>query len=104
MHTIPIDSTDAREQRELEDARTEAETAADVRHESECRGGWLGLDVDERPIPCARCRPHLTHVACRTCSVPWQSCETLRTAGRGRCCADCDHEPATGNQTSRGRR
>lgn len=25
----------------------------------ECQGGYLGLDAEERPIPCPRCRPHL---------------------------------------------
>lgn len=91
MH-IPTDSADAREQRELEQARTEAEAAEAVRHDLECRGGWRGEDETGRPRPCLRCRPHLAHVACRTCSAPWQSCQSLRSIRRGPCCPECDHE------------
>lgn len=92
VRTIPTDSTDAREQRELEAAHAEAEHATDLQHARQCHGGWLGLDGDERPIPCPRCRPHLVHVPCRTCSAPWQSCRTAVGIGRGACCVDCDHE------------
>lgn len=28
-------------------------------HDPRCRSGWLGEDIDGRPIPCLRCRPHL---------------------------------------------
>lgn len=28
-----------------------------------CRGGWAGEDADGRPVPCARCKPHLTSSA-----------------------------------------
>jgi hypothetical protein len=91
---IPIDSTDAREQRELEQARSEA-AAHDVRlHDAECRGGWRGQDAEGRPRACLRCRPHLAHVACRICSVPWQSCQNLTSIRRGPCCTACDHRPA----------
>lgn len=29
-------------------------------HEARCKNGWLGEDAEGRPIPCTRCRPHLT--------------------------------------------
>ena len=29
-------------------------------HNPRCRRGWLGTDLDGRPIPCLTCRPHLT--------------------------------------------
>lgn len=25
-----------------------------------CKKGWLGYDAEDRPIPCLRCKPHLT--------------------------------------------
>lgn len=28
-----------------------------------CHRGWLGEDLDGRPIPCLRCRPHLRKTA-----------------------------------------
>lgn len=95
MFTIPIDSADAAEQRELEQAWAELELADDRRHDSECRGGWRGEDEDGRPRACLRCRPHLAHVACRTCSALWQSCQSLHAIGRGPCCDDCDHQPVS---------
>jgi hypothetical protein len=104
MRTVPIDSADVREQRELDQARAEAERAAADRHAATCRGGWLGLDDDERPIACPRCRPHLLHVPCRTCSVPWQSCQALHAIRRGRCCPECDHLPAREDQLTVPRR
>lgn len=96
MHTFPVSSQDAREQRELEQAFAEAEAEEQRTHAATCRGGWIGLDHDERPVPCTVCRPHLAHVACRTCSAPWQSCQSLTTIGRGPCCPDCDHAPRLG--------
>lgn len=24
-----------------------------------CSNGWLGTDLDDRPVPCLLCRPHL---------------------------------------------
>jgi hypothetical protein len=33
------------------------------RHDPRCLGGWLGTDLDGRPIPCLQCRPHLTQTA-----------------------------------------
>lgn len=93
MITIPTDSTDAREQRELEAARAASDAEQAEEHAKVCRGGWLGLDIDDRPIPCPRCRPHLLHVPCRTCCSPWQSCDHLKIIGRGPCCDDCNHDP-----------
>lgn len=41
-----------------------------VAHDSRCRSGWLGEDLDGRPIPCLRCRPHLASTAVvNDCSV-----------------------------------
>lgn len=93
MRTIPTDSTDAREQREAEAQAEAAERLERLSHDEQCRGGWLGLDADERPKPCPRCRPYLAYVTCRTCSAPHQSCQTLQGARRGRCCDYCDHAP-----------
>jgi hypothetical protein len=28
-------------------------------HDPRCRNGWLGYDLEHRPIPCLVCRPHL---------------------------------------------
>lgn len=33
-----------------------------IAHDPRCRRGWLGEDLDGRPIPCLRCRPHLIRV------------------------------------------
>ena len=39
-------------------------------HDPRCRSGWLGEDLDGRPIPCLRCRPHLASTAVvNDCSV-----------------------------------
>ncbi|NLE82383.1 MAG: hypothetical protein GX610_22965 [Rhodococcus sp.] len=32
-------------------------------HDPDCRAGWLGQDLDGRPIPCLQCRPHLARTA-----------------------------------------
>ena len=95
---IPADSTDARELRELEEARG-ADDDEGLRilqppggeHDVRCRGGWLGEDDEARPIPCEQCRPWLAHGVCRTCSAPFQACENLRSIRRGPCCDHCDH-------------
>ncbi|MCM0622843.1 hypothetical protein [Nocardioides bruguierae] len=89
----PIDSTDAREQREAE-AEAAAALQLEARvHAATCRGGWLGEDDEGRPRPCPRCRPHLVHVSCRTCQAPWQSCRSLTEIRRGPCCDQCNHDP-----------
>lgn len=28
-------------------------------HSPDCRSGWLGNDIDGRPVPCLICKPHL---------------------------------------------
>ena len=93
MRAIPIDSTDARELRELEQDQVAADATERERHDQECRGGWRGEDADGRPVACLTCRPHLAHTPCRTCSAPWQSCQSLKSIRRGPCCTDCDHHP-----------
>ncbi|WP_157514994.1 hypothetical protein [Nocardioides sp. J54] len=32
---------------------------ADRWHDPRCRDGWLGEDLQGRPVPCLQCRPHL---------------------------------------------
>ncbi|NPC96612.1 hypothetical protein [Nocardioides sp. zg-DK7169] len=96
MATIPLDSSDAREHREAEAARLEAEAAAQREHAETCRGGWLGEDDEGRPVPCRRCRPWLAHVSCRICSAPYQACHNLTTIRRGPCCDGCNHTPTHG--------
>lgn len=97
---IPVDSTDAREQREAEAAAAAETDRHDVQphravpHDPRCRAGWLGEDTDGRPIPCTTCRPHLAHIACRTCSTTWPTCQALVHADHGPCCDLCDHHPA----------
>lgn len=101
----PMDSADAREQREaeaeraaeaarLEREKAEARAAEAAEHAERCTGGWLGLDADERPVPCPVCRPWTQAVRCWTCSAPPRSCDELQTIRRGRCCPECDHRPA----------
>lgn len=34
-------------------------TAPSGGHDPRCRRGWLGEDLDGRPVPCLICRPHL---------------------------------------------
>lgn len=34
-----------------------------IAHDPRCRSGWLGQDLDGRPIPCLQCRPHLRKTA-----------------------------------------
>jgi hypothetical protein len=94
MH-VPIDSTDAREQRELEQARAEAEGLENIRHSLTCRGGWLGEDEEGRPRPCPRCRPALMHVACHLCGVSHQACALQQAHRRGPCCPSCNHSRRT---------
>lgn len=95
MLRIPVDSTDAREQRELEAERVEAE-ASDARdHAERCRGGFLGEDAAGRPIACTRCRPHLLNVPCWTCGTAYDACNHQRAARRGRCCDGCNHSRRT---------
>jgi hypothetical protein len=91
VFAIPTDSTDAREQREIEHERVEAERAEETAHASDCVGGWLGEDAEGRPRPCPRCRPSLMHVPCRTCGVAYQACTLQGARRRGPCCDACDH-------------
>ena len=89
-YRIPVDSTDARELRELE-AEHEREQAVAALHDPRCRNGWLGETPQGHPIPCTHCRPHLKARTCLTCSTPAQACEAEQAAGH-RCCPDCSHE------------
>lgn len=91
MRSIPTDSTDAREQREAEAEQNQAEIQERRRHAAECRSGWLGEDDAGRPVACPRCRPHLLHTPCHTCSTPYAACTTQQAARRGPCCDTCDH-------------
>jgi hypothetical protein len=95
MTSFPRDSTDAREQREAEQARLEQAAAHRREHDERCRSGWLGDDAEGRPIPCPVHRPHLLHVACWTCSSPYEACATGRAALRGACCPACQHSRRT---------
>lgn len=52
----PVDSTEAREQREAQAERDRLEA---IPHEQRCHDGRLGEDHNGRPIPCPTCRPHL---------------------------------------------
>lgn len=88
---IPIDSTEAREQREAEQLDLEAADQERRRHDRDCRGGWLGEDDQGRPRPCLRCRPWLAVRACPTCSTTYAACVLQRDQRRGRCCPDCNH-------------
>lgn len=100
MLTIPIDSTDAREQREAERDQAEHDAAQAGHHAAACRRGWLGEDSEGRPIPCTRCRPHLAHVACPTCSTPYAACQSQLTQRRGPCCPLCRHLPSSGGDAA----
>lgn len=91
---IPLDSADAREQREAEAEADGVGVGTADAHPADCRGGWLGEDAKGRPRPCLACRPHLAHGACRSCSSPWASCQSLRLTGKGPCCLTCNHHPA----------
>lgn len=90
---IPTDSTDAREQRELEHAQAEAAREEVLRHSEECTGGWLGEDLEGRPRPCPQCRPYLQRVDCRTCGVGHEACVHQLQLRRGPCCDRCCHSP-----------
>ena len=96
MYAIPVDSTDAREQREAELEREAEDQAELARHDEQCVDGWLGDDDQARPIPCPRCRPALLHVACRTCGVAYEACTTQRGRRRGPCCDHCEHSRRAG--------
>ncbi|MCZ4077282.1 hypothetical protein O1W68_04945 [Rhodococcus sp. H36-A4] len=41
----------------------EEQSRDDRPHDPRCRKGWLGYDLDGRPIPCLQCRPHLRKTA-----------------------------------------
>lgn len=86
----PIDSTEARELRELEAERA-TEQQAQPQHDDRCRGGWLGEDAEGRPVACPACRPHLQNLPCRTCQVKANTCEEGRRRLRGPCCEQCEH-------------
>lgn len=110
----PVDSSDVQEQRERDAAhqdtaarrRADADRAArraaahakvdEAVHDARCENGWLGEDEDGRPVPCRACRPHLAHVACRTCSTSYAACEAGQVEHRQACCEDCNHAPASG--------
>lgn len=97
----PIDSTDAREQREAQAEQEATEHEQQQAHSLACSRGWLGEDSDGRPIPCLRCRPWLAHVDCRLCGTTWQACGAQTAGGRGRCCTNCDHhQHARGDHTA----
>jgi hypothetical protein len=104
----PVDSSEAAEQREIEEARRqEAErrkahprprstpqTAEAARpHDPRCVGGWLGADEEERPIACPTCRPHLAaRAACGVCGQSRRACAaTGDRHGGTRCCDHCTH-------------
>lgn len=40
------------------------DTTEPAPHDPQCRSGWLGEDLDGRPIPCLICRPHLAQTIC----------------------------------------
>lgn len=89
--TFPVDSTDAREQREAEQERAQDEITERERHARECRDGWRGEDAAGHPIPCVVCRPHLLAMDCTTCGVDWNACRSQSNARRGPCCDRCLH-------------
>ncbi|WP_213572468.1 hypothetical protein [Rhodococcus sp. USK13] len=41
----------------------EAGRVLNAPHDPRCRSGWLGEDLDGRPVPCLQCRPHLARTA-----------------------------------------
>ncbi|MDF3305610.1 hypothetical protein P3H15_11320 [Rhodococcus sp. T2V] len=55
----PVDEHEARAS-----SRVAKAEPAQVRppHNPDCRSGWLGADLDDRPIPCLQCRPHLARI------------------------------------------
>lgn len=91
MFNHPIDSTDAREQRELEQALAESYAEERRRHDAECVGGFRGETEDGQPIACPLCKPWVYAIPCRTCSVPAKPCENQMSRGRGPCCDRCWH-------------
>lgn len=63
MRTIPTDSADVRELAEQADDRC----ACRRDHDAICDRGWLGEDLEGRPIACTRCRPHLAALRSPRC-------------------------------------
>jgi hypothetical protein len=94
VRTIPIDSTDAREQRELEAALAAEATEAATLHAATCVDGWLGEDLEGHPIACPTCRPHLLTSSCTTCGIDARACRLRRDIGRPPCCDRCSHNTA----------
>lgn len=99
---IPTDSAEARELREAEEAQgpdvqptlSSSVFAGQPRrtpHDARCRGGWLGEDEHDRPIPCPTCRPHLAPHHCDRCGANRPTCQSLRILGGRDCCQRCTH-------------
>lgn len=106
---IPVDSAEAAELREAEDAQREHATVPPARasapHDSRCRRGWLGEDPEGRPIPCPHCRPHLRDRAYLVCDLRESACSSRRERLGIRCCEHCEHAstsrgPASGTPRS----
>lgn len=99
MIRVPVDSAEARELREIEaveqlDARRERERRRDdeMRHETRCTDGWLGEDLEGRPVPCPVCKQHLLDRPCATCGRRSSGCVAQTALLRGPCCAHCHHD------------
>lgn len=96
----PVDSTDARELRELgqllqerpEQPGSAARPPLQI-HDDRCRSGWLGEDDAGRPVPCLTCRPHLASVPCRSCQTVPLVCSAHAGITATPCCERCDHQP-----------
>lgn len=98
----PVDSEESRELREQREALASERDRRRRDHEQRCDGGWLGETDDGRPLVCPICRPHLSDVACRTCSLSARSCEAQRDRSLGSCCSDCDHSRGGGPRDGSG--